>query len=111
MTAKEQTEEEVREQVIKDLAVLLDDYYLEQSGADPEERDPLTQKSIQAILSIPEILIKHPDQRLPTDKGVNIKFKANPELSMPAQKEIAETAIMAYRQAEQDMKGWVKIIQ
>lgn len=48
------------------------------------------------------------EKELPTEQGVNIGFKANPELSMPAQREITETAIMAYKQAEQDMlkAGW-----
>ena len=43
------------------------------------------------------------DLSLPTDKGVHIGFKAKPELTMSAQKEIVETAIMAYKQAEADM--------
>jgi len=40
---------------------------------------------------------------LPTEKGTNIPFKVNPELTTPAQKEVVDTAIMAYKQAEQDV--------
>ena len=38
---------------------------------------------------------------LPSGAGVNITFKADPELTMPAQRQVYDTAIMAYLQGEQ----------
>ena len=43
------------------------------------------------------------DRELPTEKGVSLPFKVSPELSMPVQKQIVETAIKAYERAEQDV--------
>ncbi len=39
---------------------------------------------------------------LPSGAGVNITFKADPELTMPAQRQVYDTAKMAYLQGEQN---------
>jgi len=49
------------------------------------------------------------NQDLPSN--LFIKFKANSKLTMVAQKELGDTAIMAYKQSQQDMlqAGWKKV--
>ena len=42
------------------------------------------------------------NMELPSERGTNIGFKMNPKLTASAQTEVVDTAIMAYKQAEQD---------
>ena len=60
--------------------------------------------ALKALWEIPELAIVDRDAGLPSEKGVNISVKFNPELTAPANQEVVDTAIMAYQQAQQDMK-------
>ncbi len=66
-------------------------------------------KEILAVIKETGYVKLADDQSLP-DKQF-IKFKAIPELTMPVQKELADTAIMVYEQSQQDMlkAGWRKM--
>lgn len=71
--------------------------------------DLIRQAQLSKILNAGYVKLSD-DQSLPNK--LFVKFKANPELTMPRQREIGETAIMSYEQAQQDMleAGWRKVV-